>query len=128
MEQHFILSDEEFEEQFENISLNAALFTHEAHIRLACIHIKKYGETKAIENVTTQLKSYLINLGAIEKYNETLTVAAIKAVNHFMQKEKLKSFYEFITACHTLKTNFKNIIEQNYGIDISASKKTKNNI
>ena len=128
MEQHFILSDEEFEDQFENTSLNSALFSHEAHIRLAWIHIKTYGETKAIENITTQLQRYLGHLGATEKYNETLTVAAVKSVNHFMQIEKLNSFYDFITACHILKTNFRNIIEKYYGIDIYTSKETKNNI
>jgi hypothetical protein len=52
MNSHFELSDELFEEQFQNCQLNPALFNHEAHLRLAWIHITKYGIDKAIENIS----------------------------------------------------------------------------
>lgn len=125
MEQHFILSDIEFEEQFENALLEPTIFTHEAHLRLAWIHILKYGETKAIENITEQLQNYVRHLGVADKYNETLTVAAIKAVKHFMQKQSLETFYDFIKTYPRLKTNFKDIIEQHYGFDIFNSTNAK---
>jgi len=121
MEQHFILTDKEFEEQFASASLDPTLFSHEAHLRLAWIHISKYGETKAIENITEQLQNFVRHIGEAGKYNKTLTIAAIKAVKHFMQKAPLKTFYEFITAYQILKTNFKNIIEQHYSFDIYNS-------
>jgi hypothetical protein len=92
MEQHFILKDKEFEDQFRQTSLDPTLFSHEAHLRLAWIHISKYGETKAIENITEQLQNFVRHLGATEKYNETLTVASIKVVKHFMQKKPLETF------------------------------------
>ncbi|MGA8853631.1 MAG: hypothetical protein WB492_05585 [Christiangramia sp.] len=38
------------------------------------------------------LKVYVENLGAKEKYNETLTIAGIKVVNHFYLKTKMKDF------------------------------------
>lgn len=125
MEQHFILTDQEFEEQFSNSKLDPTLFSHEAHLRLAWIHISKYGETKAIENITEQLQNFVRHLGATDKYNETLTVAAIKVVKHFMKKETLNTFYDFITTHPRLKTNFKNIIGQHYGFDILNSVKAK---
>ena len=125
MEQHFILSDIEFEEQFENALLEPTIFTHEAHLRLAWIHILKYSETKAIENITEQLQNYVRHLGVADKYNETLTVAAIKAVKHFMQKQSLETFYDFIKTYPRLKTNFKDIIEQHYGFDIFNSTNAK---
>jgi hypothetical protein len=37
------LSNREFEEQFSNMHLDPALFTHKAHLRLAWIHISRYG-------------------------------------------------------------------------------------
>ena len=45
IEKHYQLSDEEFEQQFQNCLLSPVLFTHEAHLRLAFIHILKYGES-----------------------------------------------------------------------------------
>ncbi len=81
MENHFDLSDLEFEKQFENCALNPELFSHEAHLRLAWIHVTQYGEEKAIENVTRQLMNFVDFLGARAKYNHTLTIAAVKATN-----------------------------------------------
>ena len=121
MEQHFTLTDAAFEEQFATGSLNPALFSHEAHLRLAWIHISKYGEATAIENIREQLQNFVRLVGATSKYNDTLTVAAIKAVYHFMQKAPLATFHEFITAYPRLKTNFKDIIQQHYGFDIFDS-------
>ena len=37
MEQHYTLTDNEFEKQFQTSSLDPAIFTHEAHLRLAWI-------------------------------------------------------------------------------------------
>lgn len=121
MEQHFILTDDQFEEQFATGSLDPTLFSHEAHLRLAWIHLSKYGEATAIENIREQLQNFVQGVGATGKYNDTLTVAAIKAVQHFMQKAPLPSFHAFIAAYPRLKTNFKEIIQQHYGFDIYNS-------
>lgn len=39
MENHFQLSDTEFEEQFKACTLDSGLFNPEAHLRLAWIHV-----------------------------------------------------------------------------------------
>jgi hypothetical protein len=104
------LSDDEFEQQFQNCSIDAALFTHEAHLRLAWIHIEKYGAEKAITNICFQLKRYVEFLGATDKYNETVTIAAIRAVYHFKLKTDASSFSEFITKNPRLKNNFKELL------------------
>jgi cell division protein ZapA (FtsZ GTPase activity inhibitor) len=125
MEHHYSLSDREFETQFEKAALDPALFTHEAHLRLAWVHLSNYGELQAIENITGQLRQYVNHLGAADKYNDTLTVAAIKAVKHFMDKQKTATFYDFITAHPSLKYNFKGLIGQHYGFDIFNSTQAK---
>lgn len=124
-EGHFNLVDEEFENQFANSSLDSKLFSHEAHIRLAWIHIKQYGVNKAIDNIRNQLQNYVKHLGVTDKYNETLTIASIKTVNHFMQKSDFETFDEFITNNEKLKTNFRDIIAQHYGFDIFQSLEAK---
>lgn len=112
------ISDEAFEQLFESCSMPAEDFTHEAHLRLAWIHISKYGIDTAVENIKTQLKAYTASLGAADKYNETLTIAAIHAVHHFRKKSSSDGFDAFIKEFPALKNNLKGLLEQHYGFSI----------
>jgi len=126
MEAHFLLSDTEFEQQFETCRLNPEIFSHEAHLRLAWVHICQYGKIKALENICSQLVNYVDFLGARHKYNHTLTIAAIKAVYHFIQKSNADNFKDFILEFPQLKHNFKGLMSVHYQEDIFASEKAKN--
>jgi hypothetical protein len=125
MEPHFTLTDYEFETHFENCSLNASLFSHEAHLRLAWIHITKYGENIALENVSKQLVNFTAFVGAEHKYNHTITIAAIKAVSHFINKSTSNSFQHFILEFPMLKYNFKDLMGFHYQVDIFKLEKAK---
>ena len=125
METHFELSDELFEKHFKACNLNPALFSHEAHLRLAWIHIKKYGVEKAIENICEQLVDYVTSLGAHDKYNKTLTIAAIRAVNHFMNKSEMSNFNDFIHQFPRLTYNFRELLSVHYQLDIYQSEMAK---
>ncbi|WP_299123717.1 hypothetical protein [uncultured Tenacibaculum sp.] len=118
---HNELTDKKFILQFENCSLNPSLFSHEAHIRLAWIYIKKYGCQKAEERVQKYLKAFVKHVGATDKYNTTLTIAAIKIVAHFIKKSDKNNFKEFILEHPQLNTNFKLLINSHYSIDIYNS-------
>ena len=126
MEKHFDLTDPEFERKFENCSLDKDIFTHEAHLRLAWIHIKRYGQETAIQNICGQLKKFADFSGARDKYNETLTIAAIKAVYHFIKRSNSDSFPEFINEFPRLKYNFKELINFHYQVDVFRSREAKN--
>ena len=121
MEAHFELSDQEFEHQFKNCTLSPAMFTHEAHLRVAWIHIKNGGIDSAIDTICTRLMAYVDALGARNKYNKTLTIAAVRAVYHFMLKSKSEHFQDFIAEFPRLKYNFKELIGFHYGVDIFNS-------
>lgn len=125
MEKHFELSDSDFENKFINCELNPSDFTHEAHLRLAWINIKKYGIKQAEKNIQIGLKNFVEFVGAKDKYNVTLTLAAIKAVYHFMLKSKSDNFKNFITEFPRLKNNFKDLMSCHYGFDIYNSDKAK---
>lgn len=125
MEKHFELSDNEFIKQFYNCKLNPDVFTHEAHLRLAWINIKKDGVLTAEENILNGLQKYVTHLGAKDKFNKTLTVAAIKAVYHFMIKSKAEDFKAFISEFSRLKYNFKELMACHYGFDIYNSSMAK---
>lgn len=125
MTSHLELSDDAFEILFSTCQLNPELFTHEAHLRLAWIHIKKYGETQAIENISTQLLNFVTWLGAVDKYNTTVTIAAIKAVHHFTQKSQSATFTDFIQEFPQLKFNFKELLRTHYRVDIFKLERAK---
>jgi len=110
MENHFDLNDLEFEQQFASRVLAPRLFNHEAHLRLAWIHISKYGIDKAVENIRTQLQNFVGINGAADKYSETVTIAAVRAVDHFMRKSTTNNFKDFIMENHRLKFQFKELL------------------
>ena len=121
MQSHSELTDNEFEIQFQSAAFPPSLFTHEAHLRLAWIHIKKYGCETAIENITKQLMNFVEAIGASGKYNHTLTIAAVKAVNHFINKSGSSSFADFIQEFPRLNSNFKDLMAFHYSVDIYNS-------
>jgi hypothetical protein len=125
MEDHFQFSDEVFENQFEKCLLDPELFSHEAHLRLAWIHIRKSGFEQALKNVREQLKNFTRHVGAEDKYHETVTVAAVKAVYHFMLKSEKEDFPSFIKENIRLKTHFKELLAQHYQEDIFQSKRAR---
>jgi len=122
---HFQYTDEQFEQLFENCQLNPDLFSHEAHLRLAWIHITKYNIDDALENIQSQLKAYVKHLGAEDKYNKTVTIAAVKAVYHFVLKSTSDNFRDFINEFPRLKSSFKGLMDSHYGIDIFNSEEAK---
>ena len=116
-----MISDADFEQQFESCALNPEWFTHEAHLRLAWIHIRKYGLDQAIENACSQIGRYAEAHGARDKFNKTVTVAALKAVYHFMNRSQVHDFHSLIKEYPRLKTGFKGLMNAHYGIDIFKS-------
>ena len=126
MERHDQLKDIDFEKQFENCTFDPKLFTHEAHLRLAWIHVKKYGVENAITNLCNQISKFDRTFGDGTKFNTTVTIASAKVVNHFIQKKPtLSSFNEFINEFPRLKFNFKEILGFHYGIDIFREENAK---
>lgn len=121
---HFQLSDQEFSRQFQELKIKPGLFTHEAHIRLAYIYILKYGLEKAEKTMCDQIKAF----GAFHKsngFNKTVTIAATKAVHHFMKKAESTNFEEFIKEFPRLTTSFKELIGKHYGFNVFSDPTAK---
>ena len=123
---HWTLTDQEFESQFENYTLKPGMFSHEAHIRLAYIHISKYGLAKAESNIVGQIKGFAESLGGSDKFNLTVTIAAVKTVHHFMEKSSAKNFKDFVKEFPQLVTDFKDLLWRHYGYNIFSDKTAKN--
>ncbi len=114
LEKHFKLTDDDFERSFRLCTLEPVLFTHEAHLRLTWIHLDKYGLTRALKNIQEDIKKYVSQLGAIDKYHVTVTIAAVHVVNRLMNKSLTSNFLDFIKENTELKTSFKELINSHY--------------
>lgn len=125
-EAHFELTDDEFEKQFTNCVLSESFFSHEAHLRLAWIHISKYGLDQALENVQAQLQRYVKHVGAEDKYHCTLTTVGVRVVYHFLKRSEADDFASFIAQFPRLKSDFKGLIESHYSFNVFSSAEAKN--
>lgn len=126
MEAHLKLSDQVFAQQFRDCTMDPKIFSHEAHLRLAWIHINNYGIDKACNNICKQLKQFDRTFGDGTKFNKTLTIAAIRAVYHFMLKSSSDDFLGFKSEFPRLFTDLKGLLDQHYGFDIYHSEEAKN--
>ncbi len=125
MEPHYQFSDAAFEKQFKHGLLHPSYFTHEAHLRLAWIHITKYGLENAIENITSQLEAFTKLNNEETKYNKTVTIAAVRAVFHFILKSKSDNFRDFIDEFPRLLFEFRDLLGYHYAFNIFDSEEAR---
>jgi len=121
LETHYTLSDEEFEAQFADCSMNPEWFTHEAHIRLAWIHVKKYGVDKACILNSEQIKAFDKKYDEGRRFHKTVTYASVITIHYYMEASKSDTFQGFIKEFPQLISNFKAEISMHYSIDIFDS-------
>jgi hypothetical protein len=80
-------ADREFERRFSSGALSPEEFGHQAHLRLAYIHLVTHGPDEAVTTFREALLGFLSHhqIGPA-KFHETLTQAWLQAVWHFMQR------------------------------------------
>ncbi|MFK7951494.1 MAG: hypothetical protein AB8B73_01510 [Ekhidna sp.] len=122
---HTHFSDQEFEQLFETYQLKPGMFSHEAHLRLAYLHIKKYGVAQAEINMCKQIEGFALSLGATDKFNKTVTIASVKVMNQFMKESTSDNFFDFIKEFPKLNTHFKDVLGTYYGFNVFADKRAK---
>lgn len=122
---HFKYSDTEFLKHFADFTLEPALFTHEAHLRLAWLYINLYGTEKAAGLICNQIKAFDRKFGDGSKFNKTVTIASVFIVSHFMGRSLCSEFERFLEEFPRLKTNFTDLIKSHYKINIFTDKRAE---
>ena len=122
---HTRYTDIDFEQQFANCTFKPGMFSHEAHLRLAYIHISKYGEAQAAENMVSQIKTYAEHYGVKEKFNKTVTISAVKIMSHYMSSSSTNSFSELVNEFPILTEDFKSILSQHYSFNVFGDSEAK---
>ena len=72
-----------------------------------------------------QINRFATHHGEADKFNTTVTIAAVKVVYHFMQKSSSDNFTDFIQEFPRLITNFKELLDAHYGFNVFADKTAK---
>jgi len=122
---HRKLEDDAFESAFANKELRPSWFTHEAHIRLAYIHIKKYGYTRALSHMREQIRGFAEHLGVYDKYHDTVTIAAVIMTAEAIEKTEQHSFQSFIEQDGAYLLLFKDLLKYYYSYDLFKDEKSR---
>ena len=69
------MSDDEFLEAFEECRIPKGLWTHEAHVRMAWLYLRRSPLDEVIPVVRGAIQRYNASLGNTEGYHETITRA-----------------------------------------------------
>jgi len=90
--------DRNVRQEFEACSFPPAEFNHRTHIRLAYVYLSEHDINAAHQMMRGALLSFLkYHAVDVSKYHETITLAWIMAVRHFMENTpKAESFDTFI--------------------------------
>jgi len=94
-------------------------------LRLAHIHITRYGAEQALQNIQTQLRKYVMHIGAEDKHHATLAVVVVRIMDHFMRESKSSEFDQLISEFPRLPNDFKALVNAHYTFDIFNSEKAK---
>lgn len=121
MEPHYSFSDDQFIEALEKATLEPHLFTHEAHLRWGWLLLERYGINEGRIRACRLLRQFTSAIGEADKYNETVTIAAINAIHHFRLRSSAINFRNFIKENPRLKTAFKELMATHYSGDIFSS-------
>lgn len=122
---HHGLSNEAFETAFANGTFPPSWFTHEAHLRLAWWHIRKYGVTQAEENIHAQILNLVRQYQLEHKYHSTITHASVQVVHHFMKVQDAQDFETFIQLHPKLLDNFQGLLTTHYSPEVLNSKEAQ---
>ena len=119
------LSDVEFLEEFENLTLKPEEFNHTAHIRIAWLYLSKYNLEDAILLTCKGIKCYAESLGAKEKYHATITCALVRIISLKKNLSRGQNFACFIDTNKNLVNNALKILKQYYSDELLFSEKAR---
>ncbi|WP_286829946.1 MULTISPECIES: hypothetical protein [Kordiimonas] len=118
------MTDQDFMAAFEDTSLNANLFNHEAHIRMGWIYATRYPLADAIDRFARALKAYTEALGCADKYHETITWFYMLLIAERQAETQATSFDAFLAANPDLVAT-PSILTRYYSQDTLASARAR---
>jgi hypothetical protein len=75
------MTDDEFADAFEDLSLPPSAFRHADHVRLAWIYLRRMPLPAAIDCFANRLRAFAAHVGKPGLYHETITYAFMMVIN-----------------------------------------------
>ena len=120
----YLLSPEECEtflSAFEDGSLPATEWTHQAHIAMATVYLNRYGDS-VLPHTRAAIRNYLLARGKpVANYHETLTIFWLAVVAEAMRgRQALPQHQAVVRNCARFGAQSK-LHDQYYGFDVFNS-------
>lgn len=82
------MTDADFVERFEKLSLPPRDFDHRAHVRLAFLYTRDHGLVGALDRYRTSLRRFAEHHRVPEKYHETVTCALVVLIHERVARSR----------------------------------------
>lgn len=115
------MPDEAFLDAFRSGILPLEAFTHEAHLRLGWLHLRRENRDEAICNVLDEIGRYVVIHGKEDKFHHTLTVAAMLILHERISSSEVRTFQELLAKHPDLLTDLRGLVEKHYSISLLSS-------
>lgn len=120
------MTEQQFYEQFENATLDATIFNHSNHIKMAWIYLHEFDLPNAMSNFANALQNFATANGATNLYHETITFAFLILINERIEKsENHQNWQEFVDNNADLFNWENNILKKYYQTETLSSEFAK---
>lgn len=119
------LSDQEFIQQFEALTLDPVHLNHQGHLRLAWLYLQKDHLGRAIELTCSGIKAYAESLGATDKFHYTITDGLVRVIWQRMQDVQSTDWRAFLESNQDLQKDALQVLYQYYSEHVLFSEAAK---
>lgn len=119
------LSDQEFIQQFEALTLDPVHLNHQGHLRLAWLYLQKDHLGRAIELTCSGIKAYAESLGATDKFHYTITDALVRVIWQRMKDVQSTDWRAFLESNQDLQKDALQVLYQYYSEHVLFSEDAK---
>ena len=116
------MTDDEFLDAFETCRIPKALWTHEAHVRMAWLYLRRRPLEEVIPFVRGAIQRYNRSLGNTEGYHETVTLAYLILIDARIDRESSEAaFSAFSEAFPSLLDHKLSVVLEHYSREVLFS-------
>ncbi|MCV2884023.1 hypothetical protein OE749_04885 [Aestuariibacter sp. AA17] len=111
---HQTISDKDFQNQFEKLTLDHQYFDHLGHLRIAWLYLMQSDLEQAVDSTCNGIRSYAESLGAKDKFNFTISYALVMIISNRMNAEKQSNWQNFLNKNRDLADDALGILCKHY--------------